>query len=107
MTYLCNLFILFSVLLFSSSGWASEEDEMAAMQKELNAEVLAQPFDAADVAKIDAYIDDALKNKRKPEGSAPSYWRQGYTCASIRRYHYRYNAYRNCLYHYRYYGRYW
>jgi serine/threonine protein kinase len=83
------------------------EDEMAAMQRQLNAQVMAQPFDAGDPAKIDAFIKDAMANDIKPVERPPSYWRSGYTCNYIRQYRYNYNNYRNCLYHRRYYGRYW
>ncbi|MAF83538.1 MAG: hypothetical protein CL797_05485 [Chromatiales bacterium] len=78
---------------------------MAEMQRQLNADVMAQPFDAADVARVDAYIEQAMKDDLKPVTKAPDYWRPGYTCRDMRRYTYR--AYRDCRYHYRYYGRYW
>lgn len=83
------------------------QDEMAAMQAQLNAQVMAQPFNPGDIETIDAYIKDAMENDIKPVGRAPSYWQPGYTCDYIRQYRYDYNTYRNCLYHYRYYGSYW
>lgn len=108
-----RLFILITTLLsfaffsIANPALASEEDEMAAMQRQLNAEVMAQPFDAGDMAKIDSFIKDAMAKDIKPVTKPPSYWQPGYSCDYIRRYHYVYNTYRNCLYHYRYYGRYW
>lgn len=104
---LLKCFIGISVVLSSIVGWANEEDDMAEMQRQLNAEVMAQPFDPGDIAKVDAYIKESMAKGIKPAGKAPSYWQPGYTCDYIRRYRYRYNSYRNCLYHHRYYGRYW
>lgn len=107
MPHFLSIFIAFIFILSPSFALAGEEEDMAEMQKQLNAEVMAQPFDAADAAKVDAYIKEAMKNNIKPQGKAPSYWQPGYTCDYIRQYRYRYRAYRNCMYHYRYYGRYW
>jgi len=84
---------------------ASEEDEMAAMQRKLNAEVMEKPFSVADEKKIDAYIKDAMKKDLQPPAKAPKFWRPGYTCASI--YRYGWNHYRSCRYYRHYYGRYW
>jgi hypothetical protein len=79
---------------------------MAAMQQRLNQEVLEKPFSVEDEAKIDAYIQDAMKKNLKPTVTkAPSYWQPGYTCASI--YSRGWNTYRNCRYYHRYHGRYW
>ncbi|MBV1908170.1 MAG: hypothetical protein KUG78_02555 [Kangiellaceae bacterium] len=95
-------------LIFSNALFASEEDdEMAAMQRQLNANVMNQPFDPGDVARVDAYIKSAMQKDLKPVSVAPTYWRPGYTCNYIRRYRYRYRAYRDCLYYHRYHGRYW
>lgn len=85
---------------------ASEEDEMASMQRRLNAEVMEKPFSVEDEKKIDAYIKDAMKKDLKPPVTkAPNFWKPGYTCASI--YHHGWNHYRSCRYYRRYYGRYW
>ncbi len=102
-----SLFVLSTIMSFSLSSqlYASEEDEMAAMQKRLNAEVMEKPFSVADEKKIDAYIKDAMKKDLKPIKIAPSFWKPGYTCASI--YHYGWNHYRSCRYYRRYHGRYW
>lgn len=102
-----RLLLLSSVFLFTSMVTAGEQEDMAAMQKQLNAEVMSAPFDAGDPAKIDAYIKEAMANDIKPVTRAPSYWQPGYTCNYIRQYRYNYTNYRNCLYHRRYTGRYW
>lgn len=99
------LVFFFSAFLATSLFADSEEDEMAAMQRQLNSEIMAQNFDPGDQVKLDAYMAEALKKNLKPEGSRPSYWRPGYTCNNI--YSYGYRAWRNCRYHHRYYGRYW
>ena len=96
--------LVLSGLPFGSAS-AGEEEDMAAMQRALNAEVMARDFDPGDVKRADAYIEEAMKKGIKPEAAAPSFWRPGYTCVDARRYSYA--AYRNCRYHYRYYGRYW
>ena len=101
--FICSIVISFN---FVSQVMASEEDEMAAMQRRLNAEVMEKPFSVEDEKKIDAYIKDAMKKDLKPPvTTAPSFWRPGYTCASI--YHRGWNHYRSCRYYRRYYGRYW
>lgn len=100
--------LIFSVIAvtLASQVIASEEDEMAAMQKRLNAEVMEKPFSVEDEKKIDAYIKDAMKRDLKPPViKAPSFWRPGYTCASI--YNRGWNHYRSCRYYRHYYGRYW
>lgn len=94
------------MLIVSLPAFASEEDELAEMQKQLNQEVMSKPFSTAELAEIDAYIERSLEKNVKPEQQkAPSYWRPGYTCANITGYGWR--AYRNCLYYHRYHGRYW
>ncbi len=100
--------ILTLFLAVSTAGIAHAQtaEELAEMQRKLNAEVMEKPFSVEDEAKIDSYIKDAMKKDLKPEVSkAPSYWRPGYTCANI--YSYGWRAYRNCRYYRRYYGYYW
>ena len=101
--FLFPIFILIFVVMPSFAD--SEEDEMAAMQRQLNNEVMAKGFDPGDQVKLDAYMADSLKKNIKPAGARPSYWRRGYTCNNI--YSYGYRAWRNCNYYRRYYGRYW
>jgi Ni/Co efflux regulator RcnB len=92
--------------LFSGSiALADDEDDMAEMQKRLNAEVMQKPFTVEDAAKVDAYVQDAMKKNLKPKQTAPKTWRPGYTCNDLWRYSY--YDYRDCVYYHRYYGRYW
>ena len=100
---------LVSIIGILSSGmvFADEEEDLAEMQRKLNAEVLDKPFSVEDAAKIDAYIKDALKKDLKPEAKPPTVWRTGYTCGDLLRHHYNYRHYRNCLYYHRYNGYYW
>jgi hypothetical protein len=81
------------------------DENMAEMQKKLNAEVMEKPFTVADQAKVDAYINEAMQKNLKPKQQAPQHWSPGYTCQDLWRYSY--NEYRDCAYYYRYYGRYW
>jgi hypothetical protein len=99
------LAILLLPLFFSTALYASEEDELAEMQRKLNAEVMEKPFSVAEEKKIDAYIKDAMKKDLKPVAKAPKFWKPGYTCASI--YRYGWSHYRSCRYYHRYHGRYW
>lgn len=86
--------------------FAQSEAEMMAMQKQLNAQILERPFSVEDEAKIDEYVKNAMQKDLKPEvQTAPSYWREGYTCADI--YSYGWGVYQNCRYYRHYYGRYW
>lgn len=84
---------------------ADEEDDMAAMQKRLNEEVMSQEFLAEEPEKVDAYIKEAMKKNLKPEEYQGTHWRRGYTCHDLLRYSW--YEYRNCRYYYRYYGRYY
>jgi len=102
-----RLACLSTVILLPTLVWA-DDAARAAMQQSLNAEVFAAPFDPGDVDKAKAYAEEALKKKVKPVVTPPSYWQPGWSCARLTRYHgYQYNHYRNCIYHHRYYGRYW
>ena len=92
-------------LIFTQPLFANEEDEMAAMQRKLNAEVMEQPFLAEEPEKVNAYIKDALKKKLVPPPYSGTYWRPGYTCRNLLRYSWK--EYRNCKYYHRYYGRYY
>ena len=84
---------------------ATEEEEMAEMQKRLNQEVMDQPFLAEQPEKVDAYIKEAMKKNLKPEEYTGKHWRRGYTCRDLLRYSWR--EYRNCRYYHRYHGRYY
>ncbi len=92
--------------LGATASASEEDDELARMQQQLNGEVMAMPFSAEELDKIDKYISKSLEEDTKPEQQeAPSYWQPGYTCSNI--YSYGWRAYRNCRYYHRYYGRYW
>lgn len=98
--------VLFTaLLLLIQPAVASEEDDMAAMQRQLNSEVMDQDFLAEQPEKVEAYIKEAMKKNLKPEEYKGTHWRRGYTCRSLLRYSWR--EYRNCRYYYRYHGRYY
>lgn len=85
---------------------ARTPQELAALQQQLNTEVLEKPFSVEEEAKISAYIKEAMAKDLKPEvRKAPTYWRPGYTCANI--YNRGWRTYRNCRHYRSYYGRYW
>ena len=87
-----------------NSLWAGEKEDMEAMQKALNQEVLDKPFYPGDKAAVDKYLDEAIKKGVKPNETKPPGWAPGWTCNNLV---YSYNAYRNCMYYYRYHGRYY
>jgi len=100
------LILLTSLLLCTAqSAFASEEDDMAEMQKKLNAETFEQPFLAEQPEKVEAYIKDAMKKNLKPLEYQGTHWRRGYTCHNLLRYSWR--EYRDCRYYHRYYGHYY
>ncbi len=84
---------------------SSEEDEMAEMQRQLNSEVMSQPFYAEQKEKVEAYIKEAIQQNLKPEIYKGPHWKPGYTCRDMLRYSWK--EYRNCMYYYRHYGRYY
>jgi len=49
------------MVLAGSSLWAGEKEDMEAMQRALNQEVLDKPFYPGDKAAVDAYLEDAIK----------------------------------------------
>ncbi|MFV2059901.1 MAG: hypothetical protein ACC653_04400 [Gammaproteobacteria bacterium] len=93
------------LLSFSLPGFATEEEDLAEMQKQLNAETMNKPFLAEQPDKVDAYIKEAMKKNLKPPEYEGTNWRRGYTCRDLLRYNW--NEYRNCSYYYRYHGRYY
>lgn len=96
--------LLSSVLLADLASAGSKED-MAEMQKKLNAEVQSRPFSVPEEAKVDAYIEQQLKSDIKPPEYKGSNWRNGFTCNDLAQYSF--NEYRNCRYYKRYHGRYY
>lgn len=97
---------LFVVLIPIGIGsvLASEEEDLEAMQKALNKEVLDRPFNPGDKAAVDQYVEDAMKNNEIPEEYTGKDWKKGYTCNNLIGSLYRY---RNCRHYYRHYGRYY
>lgn len=94
-------------LVGSQSGnlSAGEKEDMEAVQKQLNQEVLERPFNPGDKAALDAYLEKAIKNATPPpQLQPPPHWQPGWTCNNLM---YSYYQYRNCLHYYRYYGRYY
>jgi hypothetical protein len=78
------------------------------MQKALNAQVMASPFDPGDVKKAEAYAEEAKKQNIQPVATPPAYWVPGWTCGNMIGYGgYLYGDYRACVYYHHYYGRYW
>lgn len=90
--------------MHESPLWAGEKEDMEAMQKALNQQVLDKPFYPGDKAAVDAYLDEAIKKGVKPVETPPPGWAPGWTCNNLT---YSFNAYRNCMHYYRYHGRYY
>lgn len=98
--------LVLSVLFFMTyTAFASEEDDLAEMQRQLNSEVMSQPFLAEQPEKVDAYIKESMKRDLKPEVYKGPHWKQGYTCRDMLRYSW--TEYRNCRYYRSYYGSYY
>lgn len=98
--------LVLSLVLFSGhAALASEEDDLAEMQRQLNSEVMSQPFLAEQPEKVDAYIKEAMEKDLKPEVYKGPHWQPGYTCHDMLRYSW--TEYRNCSYYHRYYGHYY
>lgn len=97
-----NLFLLYSLVIFSA---AVEADERTEIQKRLNEQVLDNSFSVESDANLNAYIEDATKRGLPPKSEPSKYWRRGYTCGDLRRYSW--NDYRDCSYYHHYYGYYW
>jgi len=104
MRILVSLFTATLIFVFQPAQ-ASDEDDMAEMQKRLNAETMAKPFFVEDQKKIEAFIKKSMENNIKPLEYEGTHWRNGYTCRDLRRHSWR--EYRNCNYYYRYYGYYY
>lgn len=99
---------LFIGLLFFANSVAiaaSDNDEMATMQKKLNAEIMEKEFFAEQPEKVEAYIKEAMEKELKPEEYMGIYWRRGYTCRDLLRHSWR--EYRDCRYYHRYHGHYY
>jgi len=99
------LVVFFALLSSAFAQEETEEEALARVQAQMNAEVLSKPFLAERPKEVDAYIEGMLKNKVKPPEYQGTYWRPGYTCRDLLRYDW--TQYRNCRYYYRYHGRYY
>lgn len=103
-----GIFSLFLSLVIMGMGdrllWAGDKEDMEAMQKALNQEILNKPFYPGDKAAVDAYLDEAIKKGVKPIETTPPGWAPGWTCNNLT---YSIGAYRNCLHYHRHYGRYY
>jgi len=67
MNMINKIAVTMSVLLISPLVLANEEDDMAEMQRQMNAETMSQPFYAEQPEKVDAYIKEAMKKGIKPQ----------------------------------------
>ncbi|MCV2886563.1 hypothetical protein OE749_17860 [Aestuariibacter sp. AA17] len=94
-----------TLVVHATSVHANDDDELAKLQAQLNAEVLSKPFLAEKPEEVDAYIKSMLEQNIKPQEYQGTYWRPGYTCRDLLRYSWQ--EYRNCRYYYRYYGHYY
>jgi hypothetical protein len=99
-----------AVLNFLAGSAAAQDTQKSRedMQRDLNAAVMATPFNPGDIKKAQAYAEEAKKQNVQPVAQPPAYWVPGWTCANMIHYAaYNYADYRGCVYHYHYYGRYW
>jgi hypothetical protein len=106
--FIAHLLPLVALLLHGSVLAAqnpTEEEKLAQMQQQLNAEIMAKPFLAERPEEVDAYIKSMLEKNVIPPEYSGKYWRPGYSCRDLLRYDW--TEYRNCRYYYRYYGRYY
>lgn len=100
-----GLFLSIAIVgVIHSQSWAGEKEDLEAMQKALNQQILDKPFYPGDKAAVDAYLDEAIKKGVKPIEDKPAGWAPGWTCNNLM---YSFNAYRNCMHYYRYHGRYY
>ena len=102
-----KLALLLSVMLLivATKVIASEQDDLEKMQQQLNQEVMSKEFLAEQPEKVDAYIKESMEKDLKPPEYTGRHWRRGYTCRDLLRYDW--YEYRNCMYYYRYHGRYY
>jgi hypothetical protein len=92
-------------VVWSGVVLAGEKEDMEAMQKQLNQNVLERPFNPGDKASIDAYLEQALqKGTVPPQVHPPANWQPGWTCNNLMGSLYQY---RNCLHYRQYYGHYY
>jgi hypothetical protein len=104
--------VLVPLFVCFAAGTANADDTkdqaQAEMQRALNQQVMAAPFNAGDVKKARAYAEESKKQGVVPVVQAPAYWVPGWSCANLTVYrYYNYGDYQNCVYYHHYYGRYW
>jgi len=101
-------FTLLIGLLFlanNATATAADKDEMEAIQKKYNTEIMEKEFFAEQPDKVEAFIKEAMEKDLKPLEYTGIYWRVGYTCRDLLRYSWR--EYRDCRYYHRYHGHYY
>ncbi len=86
-------------------GDSAEDERIAEMQKQLNAEVMAKPFSVEEEAQILNYIQEATKRNLVPPPYKGMNWRKGSTCRDLRAFSY--DEYRSCRFYHSYHGRYY
>lgn len=104
--------VIFGALIFptlsslTALAQQSDEEMMAEAQRKLNADVFGinqgvkpQP------SELELYIRNAQQNKILPREEPPSYWTAGYNCDLLEQRSY--IDYRDCMYYYHVYNRYW
>ncbi|MBI5719221.1 MAG: hypothetical protein HZC37_16260 [Burkholderiales bacterium] len=97
-------------MLLSLAAHATDDADRAReeAQRALNEHVIAQPFNPGDVRKAQAYAEQAKKEGVKPVAVAPTHWQPGWSCSNLTVHPaYAYADYRNCVYYFHVYGRYW
>lgn len=101
-----SLFLAVGAALTSFNAFAdqSEEEMLAEAQRQLNAQVFGTQLQPQR-SELEIYIENARNNNVQPRVDAPSYWQVGYTCAELESRSY--IDYRDCMYYYDYYGKYW
>ncbi|MBT9487107.1 MAG: hypothetical protein IV093_06310 [Rubrivivax sp.] len=101
--------LIWGVLLgLPLAAHAQEPSAREQMQHKLNQEVMAAPFNPGDIQKAQREAEAAKRQNLPPVMQPPAYWLPGWTCANLTTYrYYVYSAYRDCVYHHHYHGRYW
>jgi hypothetical protein len=102
--------VALAAALIPLAAFAGESADKARedMQRALNEQVMATPFNPGDIRKAQAWAEEAKKQNVAPVAQPPSYWQPGWTCGHLTGYAgYYYGDYRNCIYYHHYYGRYW
>jgi len=98
------ILVLTGIFIGTQAALADDEEDLAAMQRALNKEVMERPFNPGDQAEVDQFVEDALKKNQIPQAYTGKDWKRGYTCNNLR---YSFSRYRNCRHYYRYHGRYY